>query len=82
LKPLPNPPLEGEGVRFLPPVSGGLRGVNSTASKRYIDDSKITGELEAIQDSPTHVSILPRATMLLENYEAALANTQNDWEKV
>ena len=47
-----------------------------------IDDRKITGELEAVQDSPTHVSILPRATMLLENYEAALANTQNDWEKV
>ncbi len=36
LKPLPNPPLKGEGVRFIPPVSGGLRGVNSTASKRSI----------------------------------------------
>ena len=47
-----------------------------------IEDSKITGELEAVQDSATHVSILPRATMLLENYEAALANTQNDWERV
>lgn len=47
-----------------------------------IDDSKITGDLEAVQDSPTHVSILPRATMLLEKYEAALAKTQNDWEKV
>jgi hypothetical protein len=35
-----------------------------------IDDRKITGELEAVQDSPTHVSILPRATMLLEKYEA------------
>ncbi|MHC5726047.1 MAG: Tse2 family ADP-ribosyltransferase toxin [Nostoc sp.] len=47
-----------------------------------IDDSKITGDIEAVQDSPTHVSILPRATMLLEKYEAALANTQNDWDKV
>ena len=47
-----------------------------------IDNSKITGDLEAVQDSPTHVSILPSATMLLEKYEAALANTQNDWERV
>ncbi|MBD3563104.1 hypothetical protein H6S82_30310 [Planktothrix sp. FACHB-1355] len=47
-----------------------------------IEDSKITGDLEAVQDSPTHVSILPKTTMLLEKYEAALANTQNDWEKV
>ena len=36
LKPLPNPLLLGEGVRFIPPVSGGLRGVNSTGSKRSI----------------------------------------------
>jgi hypothetical protein len=47
-----------------------------------IDDSKIVGDLEAVQDSPTHVSILPSATMLLEKYEAALAKTQNDWERV
>lgn len=47
-----------------------------------IDDSKITGDLEAVQDSPTHVSILPSITMLLDKYEAALASTQNDWEKV
>lgn len=47
-----------------------------------IDDSKIAGELEAVQDSPTHVSILPRDTMLLEKYETALTNTQNDWERV
>ena len=47
-----------------------------------IDESKITGDLEAVQDSPTHVSILPSATMLLEKYEAALANTQNYWERV
>jgi hypothetical protein len=31
-----------------------------------IDDSKITGDLEAIQNSTTHVSIVPKATMLLE----------------
>ncbi len=48
----------------------------------WIDDSEITGDLEAVQDSPTHVSILPRVTMLLEKYEAALARTQNDWERV
>ena len=47
-----------------------------------IDDSKIIGVLEAIQDSPTHVSILPSVTMLLEKYEAALASTQNDWKRV
>jgi hypothetical protein len=47
-----------------------------------IDDSKITGDLAAIQDSPTHISILPSATMLLDKYEAALASTQGDWEKV
>jgi hypothetical protein len=47
-----------------------------------IDDNKISGDLEAVQDSATHVSIVPRVTMLLERYEAALANTQNDWQKV
>jgi len=47
-----------------------------------IDDSKIVGDIEAIQDSPTHVSILPSATMLLEKYETALAQTQSEWEKV
>lgn len=47
-----------------------------------IEDSKITGELEAVQDSDTHVSVLPRVTMLLDKYEAALANTRDDWEKV
>ncbi|WP_217523226.1 hypothetical protein [Pleurocapsa sp. PCC 7327] len=31
-----------------------------------IDDSKITGDLEAVQDSSTHVSILPGVTTLLE----------------
>jgi hypothetical protein len=47
-----------------------------------IDDRNIMGDLQAVQDSPTHVSILPRTTMSLERYEAALANTQNDWERV
>ncbi len=47
-----------------------------------IDDSYITGDLEAIQDSATHVSILPRTTMSLARYEAALANTQNYWLRV
>jgi hypothetical protein len=47
-----------------------------------IDASKIVGDIEAVQDNPTHVSILPSATMLLEKYEAALAQTQNEWEKV
>jgi hypothetical protein len=47
-----------------------------------IDDSMITGDLQAIQDSPTHVSILPKVTMSLERYELALANTQNHWERI
>ena len=47
-----------------------------------IDDSKLVGDIEAVQDSPTHVSIMPRTTMLLEKYETALAYTQKDWEKV
>jgi hypothetical protein len=47
-----------------------------------IEDSQISGDLEAVQDSATHVSIVPRVTMLLEKYETALANTQNDWQKV
>ncbi|MGL5193120.1 MAG: hypothetical protein ACRC8Y_05905, partial [Chroococcales cyanobacterium] len=47
-----------------------------------IDDKNIRGDLEALQDSPTHVSIVPSVTMSLERYEAALANTQNDWERI
>ncbi|MBD2496823.1 hypothetical protein [Nostoc sp. FACHB-280] len=47
-----------------------------------IDDSDITGDLQAIQDSPTHVSIIPRVTMSLERYELALANTKNYWQRV
>ena len=47
-----------------------------------IDDSRITGDLQAVQDSPTHVSIMPRVTMALEKYEAALASTQKYWKRV
>jgi hypothetical protein len=47
-----------------------------------IDDSIITGDLEAVQDSPTHFSIMPRVTMALEKYEAALENTQQYWQRV
>ncbi|OCQ89086.1 hypothetical protein BCD64_04670 [Nostoc sp. MBR 210] len=47
-----------------------------------IDDSDITGDLQAIQDSPTHVSIVPRVTMSLERYELALENTKNYWQRV
>jgi hypothetical protein len=47
-----------------------------------IEDIHITGNLEAVQDSATHVSIMPVATMLLKKYETALANTRNHWQKV
>lgn len=47
-----------------------------------IESDYITGDLEAVQDSATHVSIMPRVTMLLERYEAALAETQDYWQKV
>jgi hypothetical protein len=47
-----------------------------------IEDSQITGDLEAVQDSATHVSIMPRTTMLLERYEGALAKTQDLWKRV
>jgi hypothetical protein len=47
-----------------------------------IDRDQITGDLEAIQDSATHVSIMPKGTMILEQYEAALASTSDAWELV
>lgn len=47
-----------------------------------IEANKIAGDLETVQDSPTHVSILPSTTMLLAKYEAAIAQTRNDWKKV
>jgi hypothetical protein len=61
-----------------PPAFGGM----GRDPLWQIEDNKIGGELEAVQDSATHVSIMPRVTMLLEKYETALANTQNDWERV
>jgi hypothetical protein len=47
-----------------------------------IDSSYIDRDLEAVRDSPTHVSIMPRVTMLLAKYELALANTQKYWQRV
>lgn len=47
-----------------------------------IDRSKIVGDLQAVQDNSIHVSILPRVTMSLSRYEAALTSTKNDWERV
>jgi len=47
-----------------------------------IDDDLITGDLEAVQDSATHVSILPSATMTLEKYEAAISATQPYWKRI
>ena len=61
-----------------PPKFGGT----GKDSLWQIEDSKICGDIEAIQDSSTHVSIMPRSTMLLDKYEAALMNTQEDWEMV
>jgi hypothetical protein len=47
-----------------------------------IDSSYLEPDLEAVRDSPTHVSIMPRVTMLLAQYELALANTQKYWQRV
>jgi hypothetical protein len=47
-----------------------------------IDVDQIPVDIEPIQDGVTHVSLCPRATMLLERYEAALAATRLDWHKV
>ena len=44
-----------------------------------IDSHNLRGDLEAIEDGSSHVSLIPRRTMLLERYEQALARTQNDW---
>ncbi len=72
--------LSIEGLpRFRKPAKFGGRGKDPLWQ---IDSSQIAGDLEAIQDSPTHVSILPKVTMRLDRYETALAETQNDWEKV
>jgi hypothetical protein len=47
-----------------------------------IDSSYIERDLEAVRDSPTHVSIMPRVTMLLTKYELALADMQKYWQRV
>jgi hypothetical protein len=47
-----------------------------------IDSAYIGQDLEAVRDSSTHVSIMPRVTMLLAKYELALANTQKYWQRV
>jgi hypothetical protein len=47
-----------------------------------IDSSYLDRDLEAVRDSPTHVSIMPRVTMLLAKYELVLANTQKYWQLV
>lgn len=64
---------------FRKPIAFGGTGKDSLWQ---IEDSRISGDLEAVQDSATHVSIMPSATMLLERYELALAKTQDYWTKV
>jgi hypothetical protein len=70
--------IEGLSEFRKPPRFGGI----GKDPLWQIDDSIITGDLQAVQDSPTHVSIMPRVTMCLEKYEEALANTQKYWERV
>jgi hypothetical protein len=47
-----------------------------------IDVEQIPADIDPIQDGVAHVSLCPRATMLLERYEVALAATRLDWHKV
>ena len=61
-----------------PPAFGGI----GRDPLWQIDSDKITGDLEAVRDSDTHVSITPKVTMLLAQYEAALASTSDTWELV
>ena len=61
-----------------PPAFGGI----GRDPLWQIDNDKITGDLEAVRDSATHVSIMPKVTMLLTQYEAALASTSDAWELV
>ena len=70
--------IEGLPPFRRPPAFGGT----GKDALWQIDDSFITGDLEAVQDSATHVSILPSATMLLGKYEAAISATQAHWGKV
>ncbi len=72
--------LSIEGLpSFRKPVAFGGTGKDALWQ---IASEHISGDLEAVQDSATHVSIMPKVTMLLERYEKALANTQNYWNKV
>jgi hypothetical protein len=61
-----------------PPAFGGI----GRDPLWQIDSDKITGDLEAVRDSTTHVSIMPKVTMLLAQYEPALASTSDAWELV
>jgi len=70
--------IEGLPVFRKPTKFGG----NGKDPLWQINDSMINGDLHAVQDSPTHVSIMPRVTMPLEKYEIALANTQQYWQRV
>jgi hypothetical protein len=70
--------IEGLPVFRKPTKFGG----NGKDPLWQINDSMINGDLQAVQDSPTHVSIMPRVTMTLDKYETALANTQIYWERV
>lgn len=61
-----------------PPAFGGI----GRDPLWQIDSDTITGDLEAVRDNATHVSIMPKVTMLLAQYEAALASTSDAWELV
>ena len=47
-----------------------------------IDTNKLGSELKYVPDAPGHGTIQPTRSMLLEEYQEALANTQKDWRKV
>jgi hypothetical protein len=70
-------------IQGLPPFRKPAKWGGTSADVLWqIEDTYITGDLEAVQDSDTHVSIMPRITMGLERYEAAIAATQEYWETV
>jgi hypothetical protein len=70
-------------IQGLPPFRKPAKWGGTSADVLWqIEDTYITGDLEAVQDSDTHVSIMPRITMGLKRYEAAIAATQDYWEKV
>jgi hypothetical protein len=70
-------------IQGLPPFRKPAKWGGTSADPLWrIEDTYIMGDLEAVQDSDTHVSIMPRITMGLKRYEAAIAATQDYWEKV